>query len=80
MVWIRKRREPRDSEITPYDTWLNRRHFIDRSAKAAASAEIVPVALDESGRNDVPIHSGWGPSQDLRSVATACSPGTTTGV
>ena len=45
MVWIRKRREPRDSEITPYDTWLNRRHFIDRSAKAAVASALVPGLL-----------------------------------
>ena len=36
MVWIRRIREPRDNEITPHGTWLNRRHFIGRSAKAAS--------------------------------------------
>lgn len=45
MVWIGRSREPRDSEITPYETWLNRRHFIGRSAKAAVAGALVPGLL-----------------------------------
>ncbi len=35
----------RSSEITPYRVYMNRRHFIGRSAKAAAAAALVPGLL-----------------------------------
>ena len=44
-MWIRRVHEPRDSEITPHGTWLNRRHFIGRSAKAAVAGALVPGLL-----------------------------------
>ena len=45
MVWVRRIREPRDGEVTPYETWLNRRHFIGRTAKAAVASALVPGLL-----------------------------------
>jgi len=50
---IRRPNEIRSSEITPYRVYMNRRHFIGRSAKVAAAAALVPgllVACDESSR------------------------------
>jgi methionine sulfoxide reductase catalytic subunit len=45
MAWIRRTREPRDGEITPYEVYLNRRHFIGRTAKAAVASALVPGLL-----------------------------------
>ena len=42
---IRKPDDIRPSEITPYRVYMNRRHFIGRSAKAAAAAALVPGLL-----------------------------------
>ncbi len=42
---IRKLDDIRPSEITPYRVYMNRRHFIGRSAKAAAAAALVPGLL-----------------------------------
>jgi sulfoxide reductase catalytic subunit YedY len=42
---IRKPTDVKSSEITPYQTYLNRRHFIGRSAMAAIAAAAVPGAL-----------------------------------
>jgi sulfoxide reductase catalytic subunit YedY len=56
-MWIRKVREPGEKEITPYETWLNRRHFIGRSTKAAIASALVPGVLagcDTEGNGDVP--------------------------
>jgi sulfoxide reductase catalytic subunit YedY len=72
MVWIRRIQEPRDSEITPFGTWLNRRHFIGRSAKAAVAGALVPGLLSacdtEQGsaatRSSSPQEAPDGPSQD----------------
>jgi len=53
---IRTIREPRDAEITPYETWLNRRHFIGTSAKAAVAGALVPgllAACDVDGERGV---------------------------
>ncbi len=45
MVWIRRIREPRDGEITPCEVYLNRRHFIGRTAKVAVASALVPGLL-----------------------------------
>ena len=42
---IRRPDDVRSSEITPYRVYMNRRHFIGRSAKAAAAAALVPGLL-----------------------------------
>jgi len=42
---IRRPDDIRESEITPYRVYMNRRHFIGRSAKAAAAAALVPGLL-----------------------------------
>ena len=42
---IRRPDDIRSSEITPYRVYMNRRHFIGRSAKAAAAAALVPGLL-----------------------------------
>ncbi len=42
---IRRPDDLRPSEITPYRVYMNRRHFIGRSAKAAAAAALVPGLL-----------------------------------
>ncbi len=42
---IRKPADVNSSEITPYETYLNRRHFIGRSAMAAIAVASVPAAL-----------------------------------
>ena len=42
---IRKPADVKTAEITPYDTYLNRRHFIGRSAMAAMAVASVPGAL-----------------------------------
>jgi sulfoxide reductase catalytic subunit YedY len=42
---IRKMADVNSSEITPYETYLNRRHFIGRSAMAAIAVAAVPGAL-----------------------------------
>ena len=50
---IRRPDDFRSSEITPYRVYMNRRHFIGRSAKAAAAAALVPgllAACDEPQR------------------------------
>jgi len=50
---IRRPDDIRSSEITPYRVYMNRRHFIGRSAKAAAAAALVPgllAACDEPQR------------------------------
>lgn len=50
---IRRPDDVRSSEITPYRVYMNRRHFIGRSAKAAAAAALVPgllAACDEPQR------------------------------
>jgi sulfoxide reductase catalytic subunit YedY len=49
---IRRADAIRSSEITPYRVYLNRRHFIGRSAKLAAAAALTPsllAACDEVG-------------------------------
>ncbi|MFO7587288.1 MAG: hypothetical protein R6X22_04355, partial [Gemmatimonadota bacterium] len=45
MTWIGRTKEPRDGEITPYEVYLNRRHFIGRTAKAAVASALVPGLL-----------------------------------
>ncbi len=50
---IRRPDDIRPSEVTPYRVYMNRRHFIGRSAKAAAAAALVPgllSACDETER------------------------------
>ena len=42
---IGKSADVKPSEITPFETYLNRRHFIGRSAMAAIAAATVPSAL-----------------------------------
>ena len=42
---IRRDGHIRSSEITPYSVYLNRRHFIGRTAKVAAAAALVPGLL-----------------------------------
>lgn len=42
---IRRPDELPSSEITPYRLYMNRRHFIDRSAKLTAAAALVPGLL-----------------------------------
>jgi sulfoxide reductase catalytic subunit YedY len=42
---IRRSGDIRPSEITPRSVYMNRRHFIGRSAKAAAAAALVPGIL-----------------------------------
>lgn len=42
---IGKPTDIKSSEITPYETYLNRRHFIGRTAMAAIAAAAVPGAL-----------------------------------
>jgi sulfoxide reductase catalytic subunit YedY len=42
---IRRPADVKSAEITPYGTYLNRRHFIGRSAMAAVAAATVPGAL-----------------------------------
>ena len=42
---IRRPDDVRSSEITPYRVYMNRRHFIGRSAKAAAAVALVPGLL-----------------------------------
>ncbi|MGB5304547.1 MAG: protein-methionine-sulfoxide reductase catalytic subunit MsrP [Gemmatimonadota bacterium] len=42
---IRRPDDVPSSEITPYRVYMNRRHFIGRSAKAAAAAALVPGLL-----------------------------------
>jgi len=42
---IRRPADVSSSEITPYRVYMNRRHFIGRSAKAAAAAALVPGLL-----------------------------------
>jgi len=44
-VLIGKSADVKSSEITPFETYLNRRHFIGRSAMAAVAAAAVPSAL-----------------------------------
>jgi sulfoxide reductase catalytic subunit YedY len=61
---IRRSTDIRSSEITPYRVYLNRRHFIGRSAKIAAAAALVPgvlMACDEPDRMDArPATAGAG--------------------
>jgi sulfoxide reductase catalytic subunit YedY len=42
---IRRPDDIRSSEITPYRVYMNRRHFVGRSAKAAAAAALLPGLL-----------------------------------
>ncbi|MFQ5530641.1 MAG: hypothetical protein ACE5FP_09905, partial [Gemmatimonadota bacterium] len=42
---IRKPADVKSSEITPHGTYLNRRHFVGRSAMAAVAAAAMPGAL-----------------------------------
>ena len=42
---IKGSEEIKSSDITPYETYMNRRHFIGRSAMAAVAAAAVPGAL-----------------------------------
>ncbi len=48
---IRRPDDIRSSEITPYRVYLNRRHFIGRSAKAAAAAALMPGLLTACDEN-----------------------------
>ena len=48
---IRRPDDIRSSEITPYRVYLNRRHFIGRSAKAAAAAALMPGLLSACDEN-----------------------------
>ncbi|MDH3298221.1 MAG: protein-methionine-sulfoxide reductase catalytic subunit MsrP [Gemmatimonadota bacterium] len=52
------------SEITPYATYLNRRHFIGRSAMAAVAAAAVPGALVACGTDSASGQVQVGPGQD----------------
>ncbi len=68
---IRKAGDIRSSEITPYRVYLNRRHFIGRTAKAAAAVAIVPGLLggcEAPGRTEArPTDAGDtvpGPAQE----------------
>ena len=59
---IRRPDDIRSSEITPYRVYMNRRHFIGRSAKAAAAAALVPgllAACDEPQRMEARPAPGW---------------------
>jgi len=47
---IREPDDIRSSEITPYRVYMNRRHFIGRTAKAAAAAALVPPLLSACAR------------------------------
>jgi sulfoxide reductase catalytic subunit YedY len=60
---IRRPDDLRPSEITPYRVYMNRRHFIGRSAKAAAAAALVPgllSACDEPQRMEARPAPGAG--------------------
>jgi sulfoxide reductase catalytic subunit YedY len=63
---IRWPNEIRPSEITPYRVYMNRRHFIGRTAKVAAAAALVPgilAACDEPDRADArPAAAPGGPA------------------
>ena len=49
---IRKPDDIRSSEITPYRVYMNRRHFIGRSARLAAAAALVPGLLSACDEPD----------------------------
>ena len=49
---IRRPDDIRSSEITPYRVYMNRRHFIGRSARLAAAAALVPGLLSACDEPD----------------------------
>ena len=49
-MMIRKLNKISESEVTPYDLYMNRRKFIGRAGRIAASGAVAPGAL--SGGSD----------------------------